>query len=646
MVLPAQKTDTLPAVQVKTSTIVQNAASPRPIQQIDKKYLETLNSVSVADATKFFSGVLLKDYGGLGGLKTISVRSLGTGYTGVMYDGVLLSDVQAGQIDLGKISTANIESITLYNGQPLSLLMPAKAFATGAVLNLETNKNFDTSAKSKWSGIAMLKAGSFNFFNPSVSVQYKSKNFTQTLSTEWQSIKGNYSYKAYELDGSIKKRNNSDLQSLRVEYDAGYRWNDNNHIQFKVYHYNSNRGLPGAVALYTIGGKERLSDKNSFVQSIYKKNISIKSKLMLLAKYAHQYNFYKDPDQRYGPQGLTNRFTQQEYYFSAGYSYKITKVASVAYSADYIINNLKGSGQFATPFAQPTRKTTYNNILLDAKWHRLHIQANALHTFQTEKVENGPVSKNLSRLNPSFSIAVQPFIKDDVHLRFFYKNIFKTPTFNDLYYAYVGNTNLKPEQAAQYNIGITWKGDGLANKLSVQASADFYITDVQDKIVAVPNQNLFRWTMLNYGKVFSKGIDIALEANATLDNEATIAAKIIYGYQDAKEADKSSAFYGLQIPYTPLHSGNVQLRSTFKRITIAANAILSSYRYKLGNQIPDNLVKEWATIDLYASYNLKTGLHKTKIFAELNNVLNRQYDIIKFYPMPRFNYRVGITSNF
>ncbi|RZL98054.1 MAG: Plug domain-containing protein, partial [Pedobacter sp.] len=119
--LYAQKIDTLATVKVSTKMAVGRVSSPRPMQHIDKKTLETLNSVSVADATRFFSGVLLKDYGGLGGLKTISVRSLGAGYTGVMYDGVMLSDVQAGQIDLGKISTANIENITLYNGQPLAI---------------------------------------------------------------------------------------------------------------------------------------------------------------------------------------------------------------------------------------------------------------------------------------------------------------------------------------------------------------------------------------------------------------------------------------------------------------------------------------------------------------------------------------------
>lgn len=644
--LCAQKTDTLKAVKVTATVAVENVSSPRPVQQINKKVLEMLNSISVADASKYFSGVLLKDYGGLGGLKTISVRSLGAGYTGVMYDGVMMSDVQAGQIDLGKISTANIENITLYNGQPLAMLMPARAFATGAVLDLQTNAANNNSIQKKWSGNVLLKAGSFGFISPFVGIRYRNTNIIQMLNAEWQSAKGHYSYKAYELDGSIKKRDNGDIQSLRLEYDASYHWNANSKIQFKAYHYNSQRGLPGAVTLYTVGGRERLTDKNTFAQAIFKKELSSKSRLMLLTKYAHQYNFYKDPNTRYGLEGLENRFTQQEYYFSAAYSYKITKVVSVAYSSDYLINTLNGEGQFATAFAQPRRQTAFNNILVDAKWRRVHIQANALHSFQKEKVENGLVSDNLSKLNPSVSASLQPFKTAAIHLRLFYKNIFKAPTFNDLYYAYVGNTGLRPEQAAQYNAGLTWKKDSIAGNTSLEASLDYYISDVKDKIVAVPQQNLFRWTMLNFGRVHSKGVDLSLQTNTVINEDANLFVKIAYGYQQAKEVDKNSAFYNTQIPYTPLHSGSIQLQSNIKKFDLALNAVLSSYRYKLGDIIPDNLVKEWATIDLHGGYKFMINKSKASVFAELNNVLNAQYDIVKFYPMPRFNYRLGASLNF
>ena len=47
-------------------------------QKLSGQELDALNSFSVADAIRYFSGVQLKDYGGVGGLKTINIRSMGT----------------------------------------------------------------------------------------------------------------------------------------------------------------------------------------------------------------------------------------------------------------------------------------------------------------------------------------------------------------------------------------------------------------------------------------------------------------------------------------------------------------------------------------------------------------------------------------
>ena len=77
-----------------------------PSQRLDGETLEKLNSHSVADAIRYFSGVQIKDYGGMGGIKTINVRSLGTHNIGVFYDGIQLGNAQNGQIDLGRYSVS------------------------------------------------------------------------------------------------------------------------------------------------------------------------------------------------------------------------------------------------------------------------------------------------------------------------------------------------------------------------------------------------------------------------------------------------------------------------------------------------------------------------------------------------------------
>ncbi len=79
-----------------------------PSQILKGRELEALRSHSVADALRYFSGVQIKDYGGVGGLKTVNIRSMGTNHMGVYYNGIELGNAQNGQIDLGKFSMENL----------------------------------------------------------------------------------------------------------------------------------------------------------------------------------------------------------------------------------------------------------------------------------------------------------------------------------------------------------------------------------------------------------------------------------------------------------------------------------------------------------------------------------------------------------
>jgi len=109
-----------------------------PSQKLEGKALKELSSSSVADAIRYFSGVQIKDYGGIGGIKTVNIRSMGTNQTGVFYDGIQLGNAQNGQIDLGKFSLDNMEEISLYNGQKSEIFQPAKDYGSSGSIYLRS----------------------------------------------------------------------------------------------------------------------------------------------------------------------------------------------------------------------------------------------------------------------------------------------------------------------------------------------------------------------------------------------------------------------------------------------------------------------------------------------------------------------------
>ena len=109
-----------------------------PSQKLDGAVLERLNAHSVADALRYFSGLQIKDYGGVGGLKTVNIRSMGTNHLGIFYDGIELGNAQNGQIDLGQLSLDNVEEITLYNGQKSAIFQPASDFGNAGSVYIRT----------------------------------------------------------------------------------------------------------------------------------------------------------------------------------------------------------------------------------------------------------------------------------------------------------------------------------------------------------------------------------------------------------------------------------------------------------------------------------------------------------------------------
>ena len=76
-----KKSDTIDRIELQEVVLIASkrkfkVASPMPVQILSGQQLIKMNSLSVADAIRYFSGVQLKDYGGVGGLKTINLSSI------------------------------------------------------------------------------------------------------------------------------------------------------------------------------------------------------------------------------------------------------------------------------------------------------------------------------------------------------------------------------------------------------------------------------------------------------------------------------------------------------------------------------------------------------------------------------------------
>ena len=333
---------------------------------------------------------------------------------------------------------------------------------------------------------------------------------------------------------------------------------------------------------------------------------------------------------------------------SVVYRYAFTKQLALNIASDYFKDQLKRTDMFAANFANPTRDNFLENIALQFRKRAFEIDGQLLLSSINEKVTNGAAAHDFTELSPALSASFQPVAKLPLHIRASYKSIFRAPSFDDLYYTNIGNTALVPEYVKQYNLGVTLNSH-VGNWIpELFCSVDAYYSDVKDKIIAVPRQNLFQWSMLNIGKADIKGIDVATHINFKHWGPLLLSVNCSYSFQHSLDlTDPSAVGYKAQLPYVPEHSGTVNLNISIRKLRISYNMISSAYRYRLGEQIPENRVQGWATHDVVLNYSLDASKRSAySIIAEFNNIYNKGYEVIKYYPMPGFNFRIGMSATF
>lgn len=630
----------LQQVEVTTQSKVLPAQSPTPVQVLDKNELDNIGGASVANAVQYFSGVQVKDYGGIGGLKTVSVRSLGANHTGVSYNGIMLNDAQNGQIDLGKFSLDNIGEIRLYNAQPANILQPARAFAYASVLELKAARpSFADSERIKLD--ASFKTGSFGLVNPAATLYYKWNNkLYSSLNADWEKANGEYNF-TY-LNGSVTekgRRTNAGINAFHAAYNMNYAVNNSNAVNMDLYYYHSERGLPGAIIFYTGQGTQRQRDENFFAQASWKKKFSQKSELLINGKYNYSYYNYLDTTYPATSPLRQNIFRQNELYASGAYSYQLFSCMKMAYASDFFIDKLLSD---EAGFATPTRYTFLNNVSTQFVFPKLQIDGNILSTTIGNKVVHGSKPSNYQHFSPAVSFIYQPLQNLPLRLRAFYKNIFRMPTFNDLYYTQVGNTNLKPENTRQYNLGITWQKNFASPFIqNIFFTADGYYNHINDMILALPRQNISQWSMQNVGKVFIKGIDLTARLNFIPVKDWHYSFAANYTIQQALNSDKTSAEYKNEIPYTPKHFASLNFLASYRSFSFAYNAMFSDTRYNMVYNSAGLLLPKWNTQDVRLNYNLNHKKQSWKFSLELNNLFDRQYQIVSYYPMPGRNFKIG-----
>ena len=589
-----------------------------PSQTLKGEMLHNLSTTSVADALKYFSGVQIKDYGGLGGLKTVNVRSLGSQHVGVYLDGIRITNAQNGQIDLGRYSLSNMESVSLYNANRNERLQSASEYASAATVYMQTRRPAGTTAT--------LEYGNGSFGLNKLKGYFSLKDFL-FVDAEYQHTRGNYTFRfCSEQEDTVGTRHNSDITFYRLEAAAFYKG-----FTTHIYYYNSERGLPGPVIRRLSDqwdSTDRQWDQNFFLQSSYKhswQHFGLKANI----KYAYDYLHYlQNPETNASTMYCNNHYAQQDIYGSVAGAWN-TRWLSITASTDLRWSDLTAD---VYGFSYVYRLDSKSLLSAIASYKGFEANIALLYTHISDHTRGA--ASPLSRLTPMF---LASWHHREWTVRAFHKRIFRAPTLNDLYYTLVGNARLKPEYTSQWDLGADYRSNHL------HLALDLYYNRIEDKIVAIPMKCQFRWSMVNFGLVKSLG----LSTTAGYDNQwgkFSLAANANYTCQrDRDYSSPSDPEYRNTIPYSPLHSASFILDLGYSGWSVCSSWLYTGNRFSLISNNREDMLGAWQTVDLKLNKRFPIGNRQfLQTTLECNNLTDSRHEVVKRYPMPGRNWKFTV----
>ncbi len=624
--LTATGNETADSTQHLNEVVV--TAQRRPlatVQELEGAQLQALSSTSIADALKYFAGVQIKDYGGLGGLKTVNVRSLGAQHVGVYIDGIRITNAQNGTVDLGKYSLSTLESVSLYNANKLDRCQSASEYSSGATVYLRTRRPTSDSLS------VMAAAGSFHTYKGRLSAQISRNGWSGFIDGEYLNTKGDYKFRyKSDYEDTVGIRRNSDIEYYRIEGAAFHKG-----FSSHVYCYVSERGVPGGIV-------RRLSDKyvnvgrewdvDWFAQASWNHRFGNSHQVLFNAKYTQEYLRYcTDYPENQNTARVNNHYWQKDAYASASYAWTPIRFFTANVGYDARLSWLKADLRNFHTVRRLDQKAV---LALQGEYAGVRLAASMLYQHYRDhtRIKAGAADP-LSKFTPSITLG---YSVKGFSFRAWYKKIFRVPTLNDLYYTQAGNRNLKPEYTRQFNIGGEYHYNTSTWGASVQA--DGYINHIDNRIVCLPLKGTYSWSMMNYGKTYCRGLNATLSGRYSPGDWNFSLLTSLTWQRDVNRTDTESQSYDKPICYSPALSFGITGIAGWKMLSLTISEL------HVGERIwsyadPEDVLKPYNNIDL----KLSGVWRRITASLEVNDLLDEQYEHVPRYPMPGRNFTFSLT---
>jgi iron complex outermembrane receptor protein len=214
---------------------------------------------------------------------------------------------------------------------------------------------------------------------------------------------------------------------------------------------------------------------------------------------------------------------------------------------------------------------------------------------------------------------------------------YRIPTFNDLYWEQGGNPDLMDEQGWSESFSIQYQRN--FSKNIIEGSLTFYNKNVDNWIIWLPSGGFY--SPQNLLNVWSRG----LEYNGSWkwqkgDWSGQLSAQYNLTYStNQKGKTANDASIDKQLIYVPLHQGRLAGQLHYKTWSFTSIHTIQGKTYTLADNTEH--LPSFYLSHFHLSKSISLFKLKTAFFFKLNNIWDKNYQVIVSYPMPGRHFELG-----
>lgn len=610
----AQDTVQLQEVVIEATRIQQPLDSqPTNVEVIDSSRIALLEGQNLGELLSSESSLFIKN-NGPGSFSNASQRGLSSEQIQVLWEGIPIDNQMLGQTDLSLFPARLFSDVEISSGNPSS------AFGGGS-LSGAVYLSSDPKAGNYLS--IRQSAGSYGQFQSNLQGGYSSENWSASLYAFGELSENDFTYMNRAYDRQERREHNR-TERTNVMFSAERNW-QNSSLSSQLWIADSDNQIPGTILSSSDQAKQRDQSTRwlTHFQST-RGNLSYSLKNYLSGEQLR----YTDP-----ARGTDSRNEISRWLISSDAQYSV-------FNNILLKGEISGAltGVTSNSFTSHRNREQFSALFnpeLSFVDHRLHI---------TPALRWDTYSDFGSVVSPSIGLNYE-LLSEKLFLRGQLSRDFNPPTFNALYWPQGGNPDLEAERSNSVEAGFTYKPD-IAGFSSLKLTA--FNMDVENGIRWFPDDN-GTYAASNVEELISQGIEFELNNRANLPGEIQLQLRQFATMNDTRIT--SPRFSGdqavdNQMRYVPKWKYNASLTIQKEDITGLVQYRWVDRRYYTDMENTSSSLDPYGVMDATLQYGKNINGIQITARGSVKNLLNTNYEIIQWYPMPRRHFHFSLTATY